>query len=149
MTEERDIKTMKLYHHFERVDNELRHAGFKDDDKLRPEDLFAFDNMNYYGTEAVQNAIDCCKIDQNCKVLDIGSGLGGPARFMASKTGCEVFALELQEDCSRKAFEYTERCTMTENIHHITDDFLRCDLEHTGTRAIDTSYVCTSFSFPR
>ena len=39
------IKTMKLYSHFERVDNELRAAGHEDKSNLKPEDLYAFDHM--------------------------------------------------------------------------------------------------------
>ena len=74
--------------------------------------------QNYYGTAAVQNAIDTCKIISDSKVLDVGSGLGGPARYMASKTGCHVVAIEIQPDCSEKAKEYTERCNLSENISH-------------------------------
>lgn len=39
------IKDMKLYNHFERVDNELRAAGHKDGSPLKPEELYAYDHM--------------------------------------------------------------------------------------------------------
>ena len=39
------IKTMKLYSHYERVDNELKAAGHKDGSPLKPNDLYAFDHM--------------------------------------------------------------------------------------------------------
>ncbi len=124
------IKTMKLYSHFERVDREIAEMGIAEGGKraLTAEDIFAFDHMNYYGTDAVQNAIKTCEITESSKVLDIGSGLGGPARFIHLKTKANVTALELQEDCSRKAEEYTARCGMGENIKNICADFVTCDL---------------------
>ena len=39
------IKNMKLYNHFERVDNELKAAGHKDGSPLKPDDLYAYDHM--------------------------------------------------------------------------------------------------------
>ena len=36
---------MKLYNHFERVDNELRAAGHKDGSTLKPDELYAYDHM--------------------------------------------------------------------------------------------------------
>ena len=37
-------------------------------------------------------------IYKKTKILDIGSGIGGPARYIANKTGAEVTAIELQSD---------------------------------------------------
>ena len=54
------IKTMKLYSHFERVDNELRAKGFKDGDSLTLEALQNYDHMNYRGQEGVRVCIGQC-----------------------------------------------------------------------------------------
>ena len=43
------------------------------------------------------------------QVLNIGSGLGGPARYLAHKTGCHVLACELQHDLNATAQLATER----------------------------------------
>lgn len=129
------IKTMKLYAHFERVDRELAEMGFAEGSTVKAEDIFAFDHMNYYGIDAVQNAITTCGITEGSKVLDIGSGLGGPARFIHLKTKAEVVAVELQEDCSDKAQEYTTRCGMGEKIKHICADMVTCDMPALGLNA--------------
>ena len=126
------IKTMKLYAHFERVDRELKELGFEEGSELKAESIFAFDHMNYYGTDAVNNACITCGITEEMKVLDIGSGLGGPARFINMKTNAEVEAIELQQDCSDKAKEYTGRCGKSEKIKHICADFVTCDLPSLG-----------------
>ncbi len=123
------IKDMKLYHHFERVDKEL---NLLDKESLDASDIYPFDHMNYHNTEAVQNAIDKCSISSSSKVLDIGSGLGGPARYMVSTASCNVVALELQTDCSNKAKEYTERCGLSSSINHMTTNFVECDLAADG-----------------
>ena len=125
------IKDMKLYTHFERVDRELLASGKEADSRLEPNELYKYDHMNYYGTDAVANGIRMCSIDKASRVLDLGSGLGGPARFISSESGASVTALELQEDCSNKAKEYTDRCGIT-NITHVCADFNSCDLDAMG-----------------
>lgn len=42
-------------------------------------------------------------------MLNIGSGLGGPARYFAHKTGCRVLAVELQHDLNATAQMATDR----------------------------------------
>ena len=126
-----DIKDMKLYTHFERVDRELLAQGKKSEDKLDPKELYKYDHMNYYGTSAVADGIQMCCIDESCQVLDLGSGLGGPARFISCTSGAKVTALELQEDCSEKAKEYTDRCGIS-NIRHVCTDFTSCDFKSMG-----------------
>ncbi len=84
------IKTMQLYSRVERVYDDLRHAGIGDDDPLTVETLSAFDQYHYFGTEAVAEAISTLNIGPASRVLDVGSGLGGPARVMAERAGCRV-----------------------------------------------------------
>ena len=103
------IKTMKLYSSFERVDNELRELGIADGAKLDAATLFPFDSLHYEGTDACDAAIAALR-DETRVVLDIGSGVGGPARYLAARAGWRVAALELQPDAHAKARELTARC---------------------------------------
>ena len=57
-------------------------------------------------------------------MLDVGSGIGGPARYLAHQTGCRVTAVELQEEAHRVAFDLTRRCRLDDLVHHIHADFL-------------------------
>ena len=57
-------------------------------------------------------------------VLDIGSGLGGPARYMATKTGCRVTAVEIQEDLHQTASDLTNRCGLSHLITHLFGNFI-------------------------
>ena len=70
-----DIKSMTLYHHVDRVVNELRELGKTNDELLSVDELTAFDQLHYHGTEAVDEAIRATGIGERSSVLEIGSGL--------------------------------------------------------------------------
>ena len=122
-----DIKSMKLYSHIERVYNELAELGKTDDSPLSASELSAFDQLHYHGTDAVDTAVEMIGIDNATRVLEIGSGFGGPARHIAHNTQARVTALELQPDQNRLAAALTERCNLSANLTHLCGDFLSHD----------------------
>jgi cyclopropane fatty-acyl-phospholipid synthase-like methyltransferase len=113
----KDIKRMKLYHHPHRIYNELNACGF-DKDNLSVEILSSFDQYHYMGTDSVDEAIQMLEIDSSDRVIDVGSGIGGPARYLADKTGCHVTALELQEELNQIGSSLTERCGLSDLVEH-------------------------------
>lgn len=81
--------------------------------------------------DVIYNTNNICFIillSSNHHVLDVGSGLGGPARYLAHKTGCLVTAIELQDDLHKEAENLTQRCNLQQKLKHITGDFLQMDL---------------------
>jgi SAM-dependent methyltransferase len=62
---------------------------------LTADDLFPFDQDHYGGLAAVDALARRTGIGPTSRVLDICSGLGGPARFLASRRGCRVVGVEL------------------------------------------------------
>ena len=119
------IKTMKLYSDVERVDRELRALGKTPHAPLSAEDLAAFDQLHYGGTGAVDEAIRRLGIDASTRVIDVGAGLGGPARHLASTTGCRVTAVELQRELHASASRLTLRCGLENRVEHMHGDFLK------------------------
>lgn len=119
-----NIKRMKLYRHPERIYDDLTAAGHEKDAPLKAEDVVFFDQYHYLGTDAVDDAINSLEINSKMKIIDIGSGLGGPARYLAEKTGCHVTALELQPDLDRIARSLTERCGLSGSVRHLCGDIL-------------------------
>lgn len=119
-----EVKQEQLYLNPKRIFDELAYLKIDKDAPLRVEDITAFDQYHYQGTEAVDEAIQALGINANTQVLEIGSGIGGPARYLAHTTGCQVTALELQEDQHNVALELTQRCELSNRVEHICGDIL-------------------------
>ena len=96
MTDTTAIAAVPLYTQLERIDRGLAALGIGPGDPISPEQLFALDQWHYHGTDAIRAAADHFGLGPASRVLEIGSGIGGPARFLAHTTGCHVTALELQ-----------------------------------------------------
>lgn len=115
---------MKLYSHIERVEKELEHIGYFGNSPIKQEILSPLDSMHYNGDTAIQAALDVLDLSsfdkEPAKILDVGSGFGGPARYMASR-GCQVTALELQKDVHEKGLELSSRCNLfsEEKVMHV------------------------------
>ena len=123
------IKSMKLYSAVERIYNDLRSEGFGRADPLDVEVLARFDQLHYHGTDAVDLAARSLGIAEGSQVLDVGAGFGGPARWLAARTGARVTAVELQADMNATARDLTARCGLAETVTHVEGDILRTPLE--------------------
>jgi len=115
---------MKLYRQVERVFNELAALGVGADDPIDPDQLARFDQYHYLGTEAVDEAVRRLRLARDMDVLDVGAGLGGPARHLAHRVGCRVTALELQPDLNEIAADLTGRCGLNDRVEHVCGDIL-------------------------
>ncbi|MBI2243765.1 MAG: methyltransferase domain-containing protein [Nocardioides sp.] len=62
---------------------------------LRPADLAPVDEFHIRGRAASLEIIEALRLDAGSQVLDLGSGLGGPARTLAESTGCTVTGVDL------------------------------------------------------
>lgn len=93
------------------IHNALKEMG-KEQGVLTVEDLMGLghlDQYHYLGVEANDHVIDILGLDETVHVLDIGSGIGGPARYIASKSGCRITGVELQQDICLAGQELTRR----------------------------------------
>lgn len=130
------IKTMKLYTHVDRVERELAARGFESDASLTLNDLVDLDQLHYHGVDAVRTAIEQIGLSADDRVIDVGSGLGGPARLLASESGCHVTAIELQPDLNRLAESLTRRTGLAPRIDHRCEDFLATEPPDQGFDAL-------------
>lgn len=95
--------TDKVAAHYTGVDNladaiaeRLRSAG-KDLNALTTADLAAIDEFHIRGRQATLELAAQMNLRQESRVLDIGSGLGGPARTLAETCGCHVTGVDLTQ----------------------------------------------------
>ncbi len=135
------IKAMGLYRKVERIHAELAALGHGPDDPLTVDLLSRFDHYHYHGVEAVKQAIRLLDLGSASRVLEVGAGIGGPARAMADLAGCRVTALELQPDLSETGAELTRRCGLDEQVEHHCGDVLTHGLEIGGFDAITAFLV--------
>jgi cyclopropane fatty-acyl-phospholipid synthase-like methyltransferase len=86
-----------------RIDEQLRLSGLTDNHTLSPSDLAAVDQFHVGGLEATQELARLFSPSQGSYVLDIGSGLGGPSRYLAANYGCRVIGIDITEEYCRIA----------------------------------------------
>lgn len=76
----------------------IRAAGLNPDERLSPEALGALDHFHTGGPLASRELLELARIRAEDRVLDIGAGLAGSARMLASALGCRVDCIELSPD---------------------------------------------------
>jgi cyclopropane fatty-acyl-phospholipid synthase-like methyltransferase len=118
------MKSMRLYSDVHRIYNNLAALGIGPLDPLTVADLIPFDQYHYDGTHAVDLALGRLGLHAGETLLDIGSGIGGPARHIADRFGIAVTALELQPDLDAVARDLTRRCGLGALVTHLCGDIL-------------------------
>jgi SAM-dependent methyltransferase len=76
----------------------IRAAGLIPEERLKPGELAALDHFHTGGLSASHELLELAQIRAEDRVLDIGAGLAGPARLLASALGCRVDCLELSPE---------------------------------------------------
>jgi MPBQ/MSBQ methyltransferase len=91
----------------------LRAAG-KDLDRLTRDDLAPFEEFHIGGRDATRELAQLAGLHANLHVLDLGSGIGGPARTLAAEFGCRVTGLDLVDEYVEAASELTRRAGLAD-----------------------------------
>lgn len=86
----------------EAIQEGLRRLG-KDLDHLTLADLAGIDEFHSRGRAATKELAEQLGLGPDRLVLDIGAGLGGPARFLAATYGCRVVGVDLGGEYCRVA----------------------------------------------
>lgn len=78
-------------------------------DALTEGDLKDFDQDHYGGTDAVNALADAAGVRAGHHVLDVCSGMGGPARWLAHRYSCRVTGIDLTTSRVEGATRLTRR----------------------------------------
>jgi SAM-dependent methyltransferase len=90
-----------------RIIERLQQAG-RDIGNLSREDLAPFDEFHGGGRESTRELAQFARLRPGLDVLDVGSGIGGPARTLAAEFGCQVIGMDLTEEFCRAAEMLTD-----------------------------------------
>src|SRR5580704_5296608 len=109
----------------ERVKAALVESGL-DPSRLNQSDLEKRDQFHVGGLDATNTLIQIAGIKASDRVLDLGSGGGGPSRHLAATVGCHVTGIDLTD-------EYCQVATMlaaATGLSHLLD-YQQGDALHT------------------
>jgi sarcosine/dimethylglycine N-methyltransferase len=117
-----------------------------EDQRLSPERLAQLDHFHTRGLAATADLARMAKIKSGDCVLDVGSGVGGPARFMAATYGCEVVGIDLSEPFTEAARYLTERTGQGEKVRFETGNALDLPFEEDCFDAVFLQHVAMNIA---
>jgi SAM-dependent methyltransferase len=121
---ERDVSS----HYSRGVLRERLHAALAEDgaDPHHPslDALAPYDQFHGRGLEATIEVADALPIRATDHVLDIGSGIGGPARYFANRFGCRVTGIDLTAEFCDVARELTRALRLDARVDFKLGDAL-------------------------
>ena len=101
----------------------LAAAGLADE-RLTPADLAPLDQFHTRGMAATIELGEALAIKPGASVIDIGSGLGGPSRYLATKFGCTVKGIDLSSAFVSAASYLAERAGLAGKVSYDCDNAL-------------------------
>jgi SAM-dependent methyltransferase len=107
-----------------RILDRLRQAG-KDPNALSRDDLVGFDEFHSGGRASTLELGRLAALRPGTSVLDMGSGIGGPARTLAAEFGCRVVGLDLTGQFCRAAHMLTSLVRLSDRVVFQQGDALR------------------------
>jgi ubiquinone/menaquinone biosynthesis C-methylase UbiE len=102
------------------------HAG--PDVAITPETLAPIDHLHGRGGLATQELVALLEPLPEEAIVDIGSGLGGPARWIAARFGCKVTGVDLTTEHCEAARELNAACGLSDRVHIFEDSALALPL---------------------
>ena len=119
-----------------RLEASLREDGA---DPARPtlEELAPYDHFHGRGLEATEDMANRLTVSAKDRLLDIGSGLGGPARYMAQRFGCRVEGIDLTAEFCEVARLLTARLGLEGRVSFDEGDAVAMPF---GDEAFDGAY---------
>jgi len=85
---------------------------------LRPRDCASVDQLHVGQLESTIAFADWVSVRKGSRVLDLGAGLGGPARYLAEEHAAEVVAVEVVEELHEAAIALTARLGLEDRVRH-------------------------------
>ncbi len=113
---------------------------------IRPADLAPVDEFHIRGRAASLEIIEALEVTSDSHVLDLGSGLGGPARTLAELTGCTVTGIDLTPEFCAVATALSEWTGLSDRTRFRVGDATSTGLPDAAVDAALTVHVAMNIS---
>jgi SAM-dependent methyltransferase len=108
---------------------------------LHVSQLAPFDQFHLRGILATSELARAARIEASSSVLDVGCGIGGPARYLAATFACKVTGVDLSPAFVEAATYLTARCGLSERVTFRTGDALHLPFEDGGFDTVFLQHV--------
>lgn len=108
---------------------------------LRPADLAPVDEFHIRGRAASLEIAEALGVGADSHVVDLGSGLGGPARTLAEVTGCRVTGIDLTPEFCEGAAALSEWTGLSGRTRFRVGDATATGLPDAAADAVLTVHV--------
>jgi sarcosine/dimethylglycine N-methyltransferase len=98
-----------------RIDAALTELGH-DPQNLSPEILATLEHLHSGGLATTRDQARRIAVTEESRVLDVGCGIGGPARYLAHRYGCRVDGIDLTPELIETGQVLTERCKLSVRV---------------------------------
>ena len=109
-----------------------------DKNQLTQSDLSSFDEFHIGGSEGTLMLAEKLTMNASSSVLDIGCGIGGPARFLSSEFGCKVSGIDLTADFVNTGNSLTDQVGLSDKVKLIEASALNIPF---ADNSFDVSYM--------
>jgi SAM-dependent methyltransferase len=103
-------------------------AAGKELDALTVDDLAPADQFHSGGKPATDRLARLAGLRPGLRVLDVGGGLGGPARTLAAEHACRVTVVDLTESFVQAGRALTAQLGLAERVTHMLGNALALDV---------------------
>jgi len=107
-------------------------AAGKDVQQLTPDDLAPIDEFHTRGRAATVDLAKLLELTARHRVLDVGSGIGGPSRYLAHTYACTVVGLDLTPEFCAAARMLAERTRLADRVSYRQGNALDMPFEDEG-----------------
>ncbi|MER9423970.1 methyltransferase domain-containing protein [Mesorhizobium sp. M0317] len=105
---------------------------------LRAGDLESVDEFHIGGIAATRELIGQMGLKPGARLLDIGSGVGGPARFAANNAGADVTGIDLTQSYVDIATSLSKRVGMADKVRFVQGSALDMPFSN---KSFDTAMI--------
>ena len=107
----------------EKINSSLNAVG-KELSSINSDDLIFMDELHIGGRKASRDLAKTASFESGTSVLDVGCGIGGPARMLAEEFGCSVTGLDITEEFCSTAEELTRAMGLASKVKFINANAL-------------------------